>query len=60
MIILNVLAVAAILLVVFFVLTFAIYFFNLDMKFAAGLIRPLTAYYNWSKKRREEKTTDSE
>ena len=32
-----------------------IYFFNLDMKFAAALIKPLTAYYNWSKNRREKK-----
>ena len=30
-----------------------IYFFNLDMKFASKLIKPLTAYYNWSKNRRE-------
>ena len=30
-------------------------FFNLDMKFAAVLIKPLTAYYNWSKNRREVK-----
>jgi len=29
--------------------------FNLDMKFAAALIKPLTAYYNWSKNRRETK-----
>lgn len=36
-------------------LTLVIYFFNLDMKFAASLIKPLTAYYNWSKNRREAK-----
>ena len=28
-------------------------FLNLDMKFASKLIKPLTAYYNWSKNRRE-------
>ena len=39
----------------FFAVTFLIYFFNLDMKFAASLIKPLTAYYNWSKNRREAK-----
>ena len=39
----------------FFAVTFLIYFFNLDMKFAAVLIKPLTAYYNWSKNRREVK-----
>ena len=37
----------------FFAVTFLIYFFNLDMKFASKLIKPLTAYYNWSKNRRE-------
>ena len=44
MIVLKVLAIIAV-----------VYFFNLDMKFAAVLIKPLTAYYNWSKNRREVK-----
>ena len=55
MIVLKVLAIIAILLVALFLLTLVIYFFNLDMKFAADLIKPLTAYYNWSKNRREVK-----
>ena len=55
MIVLKVLAIIAIVLVVLFLLTLVIYFFNLDMKFAASLIKPLTAYYNWSKNRREAK-----
>mgnify|MGYP000883049143 FL=1 len=55
MIVLKVLAIIAILLVALFLLTLVIYFFNLDMKFAAVLIKPLTAYYNWSKNRREVK-----
>lgn len=55
MIILKVLAIIAIVLVALFLLTLVIYFFNLDMKFAAALIKPLTAYYNWSKNRREAK-----
>ena len=38
----------------FFAVTFLIYFFNLDMKFAACLIKPLTAYYNWSGNRRKK------
>ena len=38
---------------VLFILSLFIYFFNLDMKFASKLIKPLTAYYNWSKNRRE-------
>lgn len=55
MIVLKVLAIIAIVLVALFLLTLVIYFFNLDMKFAAALIKPLTAYYNWSKNRREAK-----
>ena len=55
MIVLKVLALIAIVLVALFLLTLVIYFFNLDMKFAAVLIKPLTAYYNWSKNRREVK-----
>lgn len=55
MIVLKVLAIIAIVLVALFLLTLVIYFFNLDMKFAAVLIKPLTAYYNWSNNRREVK-----
>ena len=53
MIILKIAAITAIVLVILFILTLIIYFFNLDMKFASKLIKPLTAYYNWSKNRRE-------
>lgn len=53
MIVLKVLAIIAIVFVALFLLTLVIYFFNLDMKFASKLIKPLTAYYNWSKNRRE-------
>lgn len=55
MIVLKVLAIIAVVLVALFFLTLVIYFFNLDMKFAAVLIKPLTAYYNWSKNRHEVK-----
>lgn len=55
MIVLKVLAIVAIVFVALFLLTLVIYFFNLDMKLAASLIKPLTAYYNWSKNRREVK-----
>ena len=48
MIVLKVLAIIAVVLVALFFLTLVIYFFNLDMKFAAVLIKPLTAYYNLS------------
>lgn len=53
MIVLKVLAIIAIVFIALFLLTLVIYFFNLDMKFASKLIKPLTAYYNWSKNRRE-------
>ena len=55
MIVLKVLAIIAIVFVALFLLTLVIYFFNLDMKLAASLIKPLTSYYNWSKNRREKK-----
>ena len=45
MIILKIAAITAIVLIILFVLTLIIYFFNLDMKLAASLIKPLTAYY---------------
>ena len=54
MVVLKVLAIIAIVLVALFLLTLVIYFFNLDMKFAACLIKPLTAYYNWSGNRRKK------
>lgn len=54
MIILKILGIVIIIFVVLFVLSLIIYFFNLDMKFAACLIKPLTAYYNWSRDRRNK------
>ena len=53
MIILKIIGIIAIVIAVLFILSLFIYFFNLDMKFASKLIKPLTAYYNWSKNRRE-------
>lgn len=55
MIFLKVLLIIAIVFVCLFLLTLVIYFFNLDMKFASALIKPLTAWYNWSKKIRDNK-----
>lgn len=59
-VLLRILMVLAIVVVAFFVLTFTIYFFNLDMKFAASLIKPLTAWYNWSKRKRDAKKLKAE
>lgn len=55
MIFLKIVGIIAIIFVVLFVLTLVIYFFNLDMKLAAALTKPLTAYYDWSKTRRDRK-----
>lgn len=55
MIILKIIGIAAIVLIVLFLLSLIIYFFNLDMKFSASLIKPLTAYYNWSRDRRNKR-----
>ena len=55
MIILKIALIAVIVFVALFLLTLVIYFFNLDMKFASLLIKPLTAYYDMSKARRERK-----
>ena len=52
MIILKIIGIVAIV-IADIILSLFIYFFNLDMKFASKLIKPLTAYYNWSKNRRE-------
>lgn len=55
MLVLKIIGIIAIVFVVLFVLSFIIYFFNLDMKFASKLIKPLTAYYDWSRDRRNKK-----
>lgn len=55
MLALKILGIVLIVFVVLFLLSLVIYFFNLDMKFAAALISPLTKYYDWSGARREAK-----
>ena len=55
MIVLKVLGIVFAVLIAFFVVTFVIYFFNLDMKLMALLIKPMTKYYDWSKARRDAK-----
>lgn len=55
MIFLKILLIFAIVFICLFLLTLVIYFFNLDMKFAASLTKPLTAWYNWSKRKRDSK-----
>jgi len=55
MLFLKILMIIAIVFVCLFLLTLIIYFFNLDMKLAASLIKPLTAWYDWSKRKRDAK-----
>ncbi|MCH5344943.1 MAG: hypothetical protein J1E64_12990 [Acetatifactor sp.] len=55
MIVLKILGIVFMVLIVFFAVTFVIYFFNLDMKLMALLIKPMTKYYDWSKARRDAK-----
>lgn len=55
MIVLKILGIVFVVLIVFFAVTFVIYFFNLDMKLMALLVGPMTKYYDWSKARRDAK-----
>ena len=55
MVILKVAGIILLILFILFLLTLVIYFFNLDMKFAAALIKPLEAWYDWSGARRKKK-----
>lgn len=55
MIVLKILGIVFAVLIAFFVVTFVIYFFNLDMKLMALLVKPMTKYYDWSKARRDAK-----
>lgn len=37
-----------------FLLSLVIYFFNLDMKFAAAMTPVMNRYYDWQKRRRKK------
>lgn len=52
---LKIIGIILIIFICLFLLTLVIYFFNLDMKMAACLIKPLTAWYDFSKRRRDKK-----
>ena len=55
MIVLKIMGIVFAVVIVLFAVTFVIYFFNLDMKLMALLIKPMTKYYDWSKARRDAK-----
>ncbi|GFH96281.1 hypothetical protein IMSAGC003_02836 [Lachnospiraceae bacterium] len=55
MIVLKILLVILAVLSVLFLLSLAIYFFNLDMKFAAAMTPVMNKYYDWQKRKKEAK-----
>lgn len=55
MIALKIILIILAVLFVLFLLSLVIYFFNLDMKFAAAMTPVMNKYYDWQKHRREEK-----
>jgi flagellar basal body-associated protein FliL len=59
MLVFKIIAVMILVLIGLFLLSVLIYFFNLDMKFASKLIKPLNAYYDWAKQRRDAKKESS-
>ena len=44
---------------ILFLLSLVIYFFNLDMKFAAAMTPVMNKYYDWQKHKRELKNTEN-
>lgn len=52
----KILLILGIVVVAFFVLTFGIYFFNLDMKFAAAATPLMKKIYAGQKKKRQKKS----
>lgn len=59
MLVLKIIGIVALILAIFFVVTFIIYFFNLDMKLAAALQPVLTRLYDRGvHKRQQKKQTD--
>lgn len=55
MIVLKILLIILAIIFVLFLLSLVIYFFNLDMKFAAAMTPVMNKYYVWQKRRRETK-----
>ena len=52
MLVVKIFLILAIIFVVLFLLSLIIYFFNLDMKFAAKMTPVMMKYYDWKKKKR--------
>lgn len=54
MIVLKVILIILAVIFVLFLLSLVIYFFNLDMKFAAAITPVMNKYYDWRKRKREK------
>lgn len=57
MIVLKIILIILTVIFVIFLLSLVIYFFNLDMKFAAAMTPVMNKYYDWQKHKRETKQT---
>ncbi len=55
MIALKIILIILAVIIVLFLLSLFIYFFNLDMKFAAAMTPVMNKYYDWQKRRREKR-----
>ncbi len=55
MIVLKIILIVLAVIFVLFLLSLIIYFFNLDMKFAAAMTPVMNKYYDWRKRKRAEK-----
>lgn len=54
MIVLKIILIILAVIFALFLLSLAIYFFNLDMKFAAAMTPVMNKYYDWQKRKREQ------
>lgn len=55
MIVLKIILIVLAVLFALFLLSLVIYFFNLDMKFAAAMTPVMNKYYNWQKHKRQKR-----
>lgn len=53
MIVLKIILIIVAVIFVLFLLSLVIYFFNLDMKFAAAMTPVMNKYYDWRRQKRE-------
>lgn len=59
MIVLKIILIILAVIFVLFLLSLVIYFFNLDMKFAAAMTPVMNKYYDWQKRKREARQTNN-